>query len=169
MIIEPKPGTYVLILSCASNARIQIGRLGTMQLKRGYYVYLGSALGPGGIRARIAHHQKLSARPHWHVDYLRAHTRLHSVWLSYGVFPPLSHLDRGVEPHGQSPQLRMVGPPGTWQGGNKEKRIPYHGPLGLNQFVEVFLAAAPQGRETHEATWDIIQRLVMQCAQNALA
>ena len=47
IIIEPKPGTYALILSCASNARIQIGRLGTMQLQRGYYVYLGSALGPG--------------------------------------------------------------------------------------------------------------------------
>ena len=55
-----------------------------MQLQRGYYVYLGSALGPGGLRARIAHHQKPSTRPHWHIDYLRAHTRLHFVWLSYG-------------------------------------------------------------------------------------
>jgi Uri superfamily endonuclease len=40
-------------------------------------------LGPGGLRARIAHHQKLSTRPHWHIDYLRPHTRLHSVWLRY--------------------------------------------------------------------------------------
>ncbi|MGO9402138.1 MAG: GIY-YIG nuclease family protein [Terriglobales bacterium] len=55
-----------------------------MQLQCGYYVYLGSALGPGGLRVRIAHHQKLSTRPHWQIDYLRAHTRLHSVWLSYG-------------------------------------------------------------------------------------
>ena len=84
IIIEPKPGTYALVLSCRTNARIQVGRLGTMQLQCGYYVYLGSALGPGGLRARIAHHQKLAARPHWHLDYLRAHTRLHSVWLSYG-------------------------------------------------------------------------------------
>ncbi len=83
MAIEPKSGTYALILFCLSNARIQIGRLGTMQLQRGYYIYLGSALGPGGIRARIAHHQKLATRPHWHIDYVRAHTRLHSVWLRY--------------------------------------------------------------------------------------
>jgi Uri superfamily endonuclease len=83
MVIEPKPGTYTLILSCANNARIQVGRLGTMQLQRGYYVYLGSALGPGGLRARIAHHQKLSTQPHWHIDHLRAHTRLRSVWLRY--------------------------------------------------------------------------------------
>jgi len=83
MVIEPKPGTYALIFSCASSARIRVGRLGTMQLQRGYYVYLGSALGPGGLRARIAHHQKLSTRPHWHIDYLRAHTHLQSVWLNY--------------------------------------------------------------------------------------
>ena len=82
-IIESRPGTYALILSCTSNARIRIGRLGTMNLQRGYYIYLGSALGPGGLRARIAHHQKLSPRSHWHIDYLRAHTRLRSVWLSY--------------------------------------------------------------------------------------
>ena len=83
LVIEPKPGTYALIISCASVARIQVGRLGTMQLQGGYYVYLGSALGPGGLRARIAHHQKLSTRPHWHIDYLRPHARLHSVWLRY--------------------------------------------------------------------------------------
>ena len=83
MPIKPEPGTYALIFSCASNACIQIGRLGTMPLQRGYYVYVGSALGPGGLRARIAHHQKLSAQPHWHVDYLRAHTKLHAVWLNY--------------------------------------------------------------------------------------
>ncbi len=83
MVVEPKPGTYALVLSCASNARIQIGRLGTVQLQRGYYVYLGSALGHGGLRARIAHHQKPATRPHWHIDYLRAHTRLHSIWLNY--------------------------------------------------------------------------------------
>ena len=83
MVIAPRPGNYALILFCASNARIQIGRLGKMQLQIGYYVYLGSALGPGGLRARIAHHQELTSRPHWHIDYLRAHTRLHSVWLNY--------------------------------------------------------------------------------------
>ena len=63
MVIEPKPGTYALVLSCSADFDIQIGRLGTMRLQPGYYVYLGSALGPGGLRARIAHHQKPSLRP----------------------------------------------------------------------------------------------------------
>jgi Uri superfamily endonuclease len=84
MVIEPKPGTYALVLFCETNTRIQIGRLGMMQLQRGYYVYVGSALAPGGLRARITHHQQLTIRPHWHIDYLQAQTRLHSVWLRYG-------------------------------------------------------------------------------------
>jgi Uri superfamily endonuclease len=83
MVVQPKPGTYALILSCTSEARIQVGCLGTMQLQRGYYVYLGSALGPGGLCARVAHHQKPSSRPHWHIDYLRAHTQVYRVWFSY--------------------------------------------------------------------------------------
>jgi Uri superfamily endonuclease len=71
MVLEPKPGTYALILSCSTTIRVQIGRLGTMRLQPGYYVYLGSALGAGGLRARIAHHHKLSLRPHWHNDARR--------------------------------------------------------------------------------------------------
>ena len=50
-VIAPRPGTYALILLCASNARIQIGRLGKMHLQTGYYVYLGSAFGPGGLNS----------------------------------------------------------------------------------------------------------------------
>ena len=83
MCVEPKPGTYALILACAGNVRIQVGRMGTLRLQPGYYVYLGSALGPGGVRARLAHHHKLSTRPHWHIDYLRAHTQIHCVWFIY--------------------------------------------------------------------------------------
>jgi Uri superfamily endonuclease len=46
-----------------------------MRLRHGYYLYLGSALGLGGLRTRIADRQKPSLRPHWHFDYLRAHTQ----------------------------------------------------------------------------------------------
>jgi Uri superfamily endonuclease len=32
------------------------------------------------VRARIAHHLKPSCRPHWHIDYLRAHTKVEDIW-----------------------------------------------------------------------------------------
>ena len=48
----------------------------------GIYLYIGSAFGSGGLRARIAHHRKIATRPHWHIDYLRPKTSLKSAWYS---------------------------------------------------------------------------------------
>ena len=79
-IVQARPGTYVLVLSSRSTNLIKIGRLGALQLQSGFYLYVGSALGPGGVRARLAHHLKLSRRPHWHIDYLRAHTGVEDIW-----------------------------------------------------------------------------------------
>ena len=76
---QARPGTYVLVLSSRSTDLIQVGRLGALQLQSGF-TYVGSALGPGGVRARLAHHLKPSRRPHWHIDYLRAHTRVAEIW-----------------------------------------------------------------------------------------
>ena len=79
-IEQARPGTYVLVLSSRSTDLIQIGKLGALQLQLGFYVYVGSALGPGGVRARLDHHLKPSRRPHWHIDYLRVHTSVEEVW-----------------------------------------------------------------------------------------
>jgi len=79
------PGTYVLVLSCRSERRIRVGRLGPFRLRPGYYLYVGSAFGPGGLRARIGHHRRRALRPHWHIDYLRRYARLEAVWCAPGV------------------------------------------------------------------------------------
>ncbi|MGD9280552.1 MAG: DUF123 domain-containing protein, partial [Desulfobacterales bacterium] len=49
----------------------------------GFYVYVGSAFGPGGLKARIAHHMKISKTPHWHMDYLRPVLTLKEIWFTY--------------------------------------------------------------------------------------
>jgi len=77
---QARPGTYVLVLSSRSTDLIQVGRLGALQLQSGSYLYVGSALGPGGVRGRLAHHLRPSRRPHWHIDYLRAHTSVEEIW-----------------------------------------------------------------------------------------
>jgi Uri superfamily endonuclease len=79
----PKTGTYALILVSSSQKVIQIGRLGQLRLNPGYYIYIGSAFGPGGLKARISHHKRLSKHPRWHVDYLRTVTYLRGVWYTY--------------------------------------------------------------------------------------
>ncbi|MGD0696517.1 MAG: GIY-YIG nuclease family protein [Terriglobia bacterium] len=46
-------------------------------------MYVGSAHGPGGLRARLAHHLEPTAHPHWHIDCLRARTKPQEVWFCY--------------------------------------------------------------------------------------
>jgi len=81
--MEAKTGTYALILSSSNHSNIQIGRLGKLKLRPGFYVYIGSAFGSGGLRARIEHHKRITQKPHWHIDYLRSFTNLKNVWFTY--------------------------------------------------------------------------------------
>ena len=80
------PGTYALVVRVMETATISIGKLGTQQFPPGYYVYLGSALGPGGLRARVGRylHQNESSKLHWHIDYLLRRSALIEIWWTVG-------------------------------------------------------------------------------------
>ena len=81
--IKPRTGTYALVLVSRRIMHVRIGRTGKLETQPEFYVYVGSAHGPGGVRARVAHHQKLTPQPHWHIDYLRAVLELPEAWLTY--------------------------------------------------------------------------------------
>jgi Uri superfamily endonuclease len=68
--MEDSPGTYVLVIRMLRDTDVAVGRLGVVTFARGYYCYVGSALGPGGWRARLARHLRQGKKPHWHIDYL---------------------------------------------------------------------------------------------------
>ena len=65
-------GIYCLVFKNPA-CRVHVGALGPVSFKRGWHVYVGSALGSGGL-ARLERHVGLSRtkdkRPKWHVDYL---------------------------------------------------------------------------------------------------
>jgi len=82
--IPAVPGAYILILRLIHPQRIRIGRLGLLRFASGRYAYVGSACGPGGLRARISHHLRAAARPHWHIDHLRAAAGVAAVWFAAG-------------------------------------------------------------------------------------
>ncbi len=46
-------GTYVLVMRLGRLRRVRVGRLGVQEFPAGLYLYVGSAFGPGGLRARI--------------------------------------------------------------------------------------------------------------------
>jgi len=85
--MKPKAGTYVLVLESKISQCVQIGRLDTLAVKPGYYLYVGSAFGPGGVKARVLRHSRGSPRSHWHIDYLRRILTLIEVWYSYDKTP----------------------------------------------------------------------------------
>jgi Uri superfamily endonuclease len=74
------PGTYALLLELEEPAEARVGRLGWIRFDAPFYLYFGSALGPGGLGARLEHHLQPARRAHWHVDYLRQVARLRGVW-----------------------------------------------------------------------------------------
>lgn len=80
--LPDEKGTYILILELLQMKRLEIGRLGAFDFQPGYYAYIGSACGPGGIRSRIQHHLESVADPHWHIDYLMIHARPVEVWFA---------------------------------------------------------------------------------------
>ncbi len=77
------PGTYVLILRSRSKATTRVGRLGRVTLDVGYYLYVGSAFGPGGVKARVSRHFRKDKRRHWHIDYLREYLEPISAWYTH--------------------------------------------------------------------------------------
>jgi Uri superfamily endonuclease len=81
--MQPRPGTYALVFKAKRKKRLKIGKLGTLNVKPGFYVYVGSAFGPGGLKARIGHHRKSSSRGHWHIDYLSKYLPPTEVWVTH--------------------------------------------------------------------------------------
>jgi Uri superfamily endonuclease len=77
------PGTYALLLRSEEPREIEVGALGSMTVRPGAYVYVGSAFGPGGLRARVERHARGDGALHWHIDYLRAVTTLDAVWYTH--------------------------------------------------------------------------------------
>ncbi|RME89786.1 MAG: GIY-YIG nuclease family protein, partial [Verrucomicrobia bacterium] len=71
---------YVLIMEAAQVRRLTIGRLGEFVLRPGFYAYVGSACGAGGLRARVAHHLENRGSLHWHIDHLLRVVRPIEVW-----------------------------------------------------------------------------------------
>lgn len=74
------PGTYVLLLESGNCLEVKVGKLGVVRMHPGYYLYVGSALGPGGLRARLARHAREKKSHHWHIDYLVPHTHILEIW-----------------------------------------------------------------------------------------
>jgi len=60
-------GSYILVIELKEDKTIQIGKLGKIGFKKGFYAYVGSAL--NGLEQRINRHLRKTKKKHWHIDY----------------------------------------------------------------------------------------------------
>jgi Uri superfamily endonuclease len=64
-------GTYVLIIENHADIEVEIGKIGLIAFKKGFYAYIGSAL--AGLEQRVGRHLRtMNKRMHWHIDYFLA-------------------------------------------------------------------------------------------------
>ena len=75
-------GTYAIIMELISDKRISVGKLGKINFKKGYYLYVGS--GQNSLETRIARHLKKRKKKFWHIDYLLSQweARIKEVWVA---------------------------------------------------------------------------------------
>ena len=73
-------GSYILALHNRRPQKTAVGALGQLELEAGYYLYTGSAFGPGGLRARLGRHLRGDGKTRWHIDYLRKVAEPAGAW-----------------------------------------------------------------------------------------
>ncbi|RMG54181.1 MAG: DUF123 domain-containing protein [Gammaproteobacteria bacterium] len=77
-------GCYLLLMRVSRTQRLRVGALGMMRVDPGWLVYVGSACGPGGLRARLARHARRRKPRRWHIDWLRERVALQAVCWQVG-------------------------------------------------------------------------------------
>ncbi|HUL31268.1 MAG TPA: DNA/RNA nuclease SfsA, partial [Thermodesulfobacteriota bacterium] len=70
-------GSYLLVLNLKKDRKIGVGKLGSVHFKKGFYIYVGSAM--VNLSKRMERHRHLRKRHHWHIDELRAAADFRSV------------------------------------------------------------------------------------------
>src|SRR5512134_2058429 len=68
--IPSRAGAYVLAIELSRPIVLALTNKPPASLAAGYYLYCGSAKGPGGLRARLERHMRRGKLVRWHIDNL---------------------------------------------------------------------------------------------------
>ncbi len=74
-------GTYLVLYDLKDRAILRVGRLGPVEFPPGTFLYVGSALAPGGFWPRLRRHLSAPERPRWHIDFLHPPAIPIEVWV----------------------------------------------------------------------------------------
>ncbi|MEM9634041.1 MAG: GIY-YIG nuclease family protein [Pseudomonadota bacterium] len=71
--IPQSKGAYALGIRLNNPVDLKVNRLCSGHLLPGWYFYVGSARGSGGLAARLKRHFRPHKKFHWHIDRLTVH------------------------------------------------------------------------------------------------
>jgi len=95
---------YFVILKLDEDKEIEIGKLGRIEFKKGYYVYVGSA--KRGFNKRVRRHFKRKKKLRWHIDYFSSHAEAIEAYRAKidecKVAELASHFMEGIKKFGAS-------------------------------------------------------------------
>jgi histidyl-tRNA synthetase len=97
----------VLVIELSRPIKLELANRPSATLAAGFYLYCGSAKGPGGLQARIARHMRRGKRIHWHFDNLTKAGCVLGAWAIVDghecqLVAALSHLPMPIEGFGSS-------------------------------------------------------------------
>ena len=72
-------GSYILLIKLKESKIIKIGKLGKLFFKKGFYVYIGSAM--NNLEKRLNRHLSKNKKYHWHIDYLLENAEIFESYL----------------------------------------------------------------------------------------
>jgi len=72
------------VLRLNSNKIIRVGALGNIEFRKGFYCYVGSAIGNTTIEKRCRRHLKKKKVSRWHIDYFRKLAKIVEIFAILG-------------------------------------------------------------------------------------
>ena len=89
-------GSYILVVFIENDIQLIVGALGKIIFNKGFYFYVGSAMGNYGsstLLNRAKRHllSKKEKSIHWHIDYLLA--SIHSLIIKIYLIPSIETLE----------------------------------------------------------------------------
>ncbi len=75
--------TYQLYIRLTEDTTIEAGKLGAVYLRKGLYIYTGSA--KKNMAARIKRHRRKDKKRHWHIDHITTLPQAHIEKVTYHI------------------------------------------------------------------------------------
>ncbi|MHA1198038.1 MAG: GIY-YIG nuclease family protein [Candidatus Heimdallarchaeaceae archaeon] len=77
-------GTYILLILIRENLSIIINKK-AISLEAGFYLYVGSAYGAGGLASRLHRHIRKKKKRHWHIDQVTMSSKTSVIGIGVSI------------------------------------------------------------------------------------